>query len=163
MKKIINAFKDFIYNITDYGLIITVVIVMMALLAWRFDILFNRSIVKEAIAITPPEYEFNETIPDKANNDDPGQISNSDDDENSSSEHNNNNETSVIATVEIPQGSFPSKIGDILMNSNIIEDKIAFLDRSVELGLDTKLRSGTYEIAIGTNLDEVIKIIANAN
>lgn len=162
MKKLINAFRDFIYNITDYGLIITVVVMMMALLAWRFDILFNRSIVKEAIASTPPEYVFNETIPDKANNDeDPGQIAN--DDEENSNDEQNSGETSVIATVEIPQGSFPSKIGDILMNSNIIEDKSDFLDRSVELGLDTKLRSGTFEIAVGTNLDEVIKIIANAN
>lgn len=163
MRKLINAFRDFIYNITDYGLIISVVLIMMALLSWRFDILFNRSIVKEVIASTPPEYNFNETIPDKANEDveNPEQIANND--ENFNEEENYNSENPVIATVEIPQGSFPSKIGDILMNSNIIEDKSEFLDRSVELGLDTKLRSGTFEIAIGTNLDEVIKIIANAN
>lgn len=162
MKKLINALRDFIYNITDYGLIITVVVVMMALLAWRFDILFNRNIVKEAIASTPPDYNLVEQIPDIADNDDenenPDQMG-----ENPNNEQNNDNESNVIATVEIPQGSFPSKIGDILINSNIIDDKNAFLDRSVELGLDTKLRSGTFEIAVGTNLDEVIKIIAHVN
>ncbi|MDF2677907.1 MAG: hypothetical protein K0Q97_2241, partial [Bacillota bacterium] len=53
MKKIINAIKDFLYNITDYGLIITVVVIMIAVLAWRFDILFNKGIEKEAIASIP--------------------------------------------------------------------------------------------------------------
>jgi hypothetical protein len=169
MKKLINALRDFIYNITDYGLIITVVVVMMALLAWRFDILFNRNIVKEAIASTPPDYNLVEATPNKSNNnnenenpekmnEDPEQTI-----KNPNNEQINDSETDVIATVEIPQGSFPSGIGDILINSNIIDDKDAFLDRSVELGLDTKLRSGTFEIALGTNLDEVIKIIANAN
>ncbi len=177
MKKIINAIRDFIYNITDYGLIIAVVVIMVGVLMWRFDILFSRNIEKEAIAKAPDT----EAV-------DKGKTGNTDKDTNkpadvaktpesndkatddkdkgntgTSSNNSTSNKTSVIATIEIPQGSFPAKIGEILVNSNVIEDKNAFLNRSVELGLDTKLQSGKFEIALGTSLDEVIKIIAKAN
>jgi len=163
MKKIINAIRDFIYTITDYGLIITVVFIMVAVLAWRFDILFNRDIEKEAIASIP---ETNQTEEPVTNNpsDNEGNI----DDPETSEEPDDSTETptnqsDLIATVEIPAGTFPSKIGDILVNSNLIDDKNEFLNRSVEMGLDTKLQSGTFEISVGTDLDEIIKIIAKSN
>lgn len=163
MRKIINAIRDFIYTITDYGLIITVVVVMVAILAWRFDILFNRDIEKEAIAIVP---ETNQTE-SPVTNDPTNNESNNEDSEPSNDKPNDTTETpanqsNVIATVEIPAGSLPSKIGDILVNSNLINDKNEFLNRSVEMGLDTKLQSGTFEISVGTALDDIIKIIAKS-
>ena len=51
MKRIINAIRDFIYNITDYGLIITVIVVMTVILVWRFDLLFSRGIEKEIFRV----------------------------------------------------------------------------------------------------------------
>jgi cytoskeletal protein RodZ len=150
MKKIINAIKDFLYNITDYGLIITVVVIMIAVLAWRFDILFNKGIEKEAIA----------SIPNTSQN--------ANTNEGTNSENNENNEPSEevdksVITVEIPQGSLPGVIAEILVNVNLIEDENEFLSRSVALGLDTKLQSGTYEIEKGMSIDDVIKIIAHMN
>lgn len=159
MKKIINAIRDFLYNITDYGLIITVLVIMVVILGWRFDILFNRGIEKPVIAELPemivPDDDVNE--PEDSDPDNPeGPVQ--------TDEEPSDNEvgSGLIATVNIPDGSFPSKIGDILINSNLIDDKDEFLNRSVALGLDTKLRSGTFEIEVGTSLDNIIKIIANA-
>ncbi|MGB4439523.1 MAG: hypothetical protein WBJ13_09940 [Sedimentibacter sp.] len=155
MKKIINAIRDFIYNITDYGLIITVIVIMALILGWRFDILFNRGIDKEVIHQLPQIIEEEnepDTVPDS---DDPDQT-------NEIPQGETPPQSGLIATITIPDGSFPSSIGDILLNSNLINDKDAFLTRSVELGLDTKLRSGTYNIEVGTSLDDIIKIIANA-
>ncbi len=155
MKKIINAIRDFLYNITDYGLIITVVVVMSVILGWRFDILFNRGIDKEIIAEIPVISEpIKNTEPgdsDPANPNEPVQ-----DDEIPE-------KTGLIATINIPEGSLPSTIGEILVSSNLINDKQAFLNKSVELGLDRKLKSGKFEIEIGTSLDNIIKIIAKAN
>ncbi len=151
MKKIINAIKDFLYNITDYGLIITVVVIMIAVLAWRFDILFNKGIEKEAIASIPNTSQ-------NANTNEP----NNENENNENSDPSEEDNKSVI-TVEIPQGSFPAAIGEILVNENLIEDENEFLNRSVALGLDTKLQSGTYEIETGMSLDDVIKIIAHMN
>lgn len=172
MKKIINAIRDFLYNITDYGLIITVIVIMAAILGWRFEILFNRGIDKEVIddlpAVTEPE-DVNE--PEDSNPENPEEPGNPEVPGNSEEPGTNveNPETPVnqggtglIATVTIPEGSFPSSIADILLNSNLIKDKQEFLNRSIELGLDTKLRSGTFEIEVGTSLDNVIKKIANA-
>lgn len=158
MKKILNAIRDFLYNITDYGLIITVIVVMTLILGWRFDILLNRGIEKDVIAELP-QIIAQENLPDSEN--DP---TNEVDPENPATEIPEEEipSSNVIATVNIPDGSYPSSIGEILINSNLIVDKNEFLDRSVELGLDTRLRSGTYEIEVGTELDDIIKIIANA-
>lgn len=162
MKTIINAIRDFIYNITDYGLIIVVIVVMVLILGWRFDILFNRGIEKNAISDLPQiiaEEEYN-------NSKNPQTPDDPDDAENPEKPEGETPDTpapsGLIATVEIPEGSFPSSIAKILQSSNLISDTNEFLNRSVELGLDTKLRSGTYEIEVGTSLDDIIKIIANA-
>ncbi len=155
MKRIINAIRDFLYNITDYGLIIGVIAIMVVILGWRFDILFSKGIEKEVIEDLPVIVGKDDPIVEPSNPVDPGQ---SEENEEPTEQGGNG----LIATVVIPDGSFPSAIGDILLNSNLIEDKNEFLNRSVALGLDTRLRSGTYEIEVGTPLDNVIKILANA-
>lgn len=167
MKKIINAVRDFLYTITDYGLIITVVIIMVAVLAWRFDILLNKDIEKEVIASIPYSSEtenINTTTDNPTDTEEnikepvnPVEETPKDTTDNPTSQ------SDLIAIIEIPSGTFPSKIGEILLNSNLINDKNDFLNRSVEMGLDTKLQCGTFEISVGTNLDDIIKIIAKAN
>ena len=145
LKKIINAIRDFIYNITDYGLIIVVVAVMTVILAWRFDLLFSRGIDKEMIPDLPIVNEPAEEEPEPVEEEPAEEIP-----------------SGIIASITIPQGSYPSKIGEILLNNNLIESKEEFLTRCVELNLDTRLQSGTFDIELGTPLDDVIKIIANA-
>lgn len=166
MKKIFNAIRDFLYNITDYGLIITVIIIMVAILGWRFEILFNRGIDKEIIddlpEITEPEDVNEPEDSDPGNPEEPGNSEEPGTTVENPETPENPGGTGLIATVTIPEGSFPSSIADILLNSNLIKDKQEFLNRSMELGLDTKLRSGTFEIEVGTSLDNVIKKIANA-
>ena len=152
MRKIINAIRDFIYNITDYGLIITVAVVMTVILVWRFDLLFSKGIDKEIIKDLPivTEPEVNEPVaeaPDPVDEEpEPG----------------DEIPAGLIASISIPQGSYPSQIAEILLNNNLIESKDEFLTRCVELDLDTRLQSGTFDIEVGTPLDDVIKIIANA-
>lgn len=101
----------------------------------------------------------NESNP--SNNDQSNQENNSDNDKD---ETDKDETTNVAVGTEIkftiPAGSFPSKIADVLLANGLIEDKQVFLTRSVELGLDTKLKSGDFTIKAGTSLDEIIKIIA---
>lgn len=150
MKKIINAIRDFIYNITDYGLIITVIVVMAVILAWRFDLLFNRGIDKEIIKDLPIINENENPVEETPEEDPEVEVPEDEITE------------GLMATISIPEGSFPSQIGEILLNNNLIESKEEFLTRCVELGLDTRLQSGTFDIEVGTPLDDIIKIIANA-
>ncbi len=144
IKKIINAIRDFLYNITDYGLIIIVVAVMAGILLWRFDLLFSMGIDKEMIPDLPLVTEPSEEEPDPEEEDPVEETP-----------------AGVIAVIVIPQGSYPSRIGEILLNNDLIESKEEFLTRCVELNLDTRLQSGTFDIEVGTPLDDVIKIIAN--
>lgn len=148
MRKIINAIRDFIYNITDYGLIIIVVAVMVGILAWRFDLLFSRGINKEVLPQLPVIEEPIAEEPEEPEN---------------PVEEEPEKPTGIIARIDIPPGSFPSQIGQILLNNNLIESNDEFLTRCVELNLDTKLQSGTFEIEVGTGLDDIIKIIAKVN
>ncbi|HBC30328.1 MAG TPA: hypothetical protein DC024_03635, partial [Clostridiales bacterium] len=129
MRKIINAIRDFLYNITDYGLIITVAVVMTVILVWRFDLLFSKGIDKEIIKDLPivTEPEVNEPVaeaPDPVDEEpEPG----------------DEIPAGLIASISIPQGSYPSQIAEILLNNNLIESKDEFLTRCVELDLDTRL------------------------
>ena len=151
MKKIINAIRDFIYNITDYGLIISVVVVMTVILVWRFDLLFSRGIekeIKDLPIVTEPA--VNEPIAEV-----PVPVEEEPDPEDEIP-------AGLIAAISIPQGSYPSQIAEILLTNSLIESKDDFLTRCVELDLDTRLQSGTFDIEVGTPLDDVIKIIANA-
>ena len=63
-------------------------------------------------------------------------------------------------TVEIPSGSLGPTIGDILIKKGLIDDKWEFLRRAQELGLDTKLKSGTFKIKSDSSLDIIIKTIS---
>jgi hypothetical protein len=166
MKKIINAIRDFLYNITDYGLIIIVIVVMVGILGWRFNILFSRGIDKEVIDQLPPiaanEPEPSDSTGNNPNPSEPGEAEEPSQTEEPEKPSQNESGSGLIATVVIPDGTLPSKIAEILLNSNLIDDTKAFLNKSVELGLDTRLRSGTYEIEVGTSLDNIIKILANA-
>lgn len=154
MRKIINAIRDFIYNITDYGLIAGVIVVMVVILAWRFDLLFSRGINKDIIEDLPIKNEI--PVAEDPDEEEP-------DEEEPGEEEPDVETPGLIATINIPQGSYPSQIGEILLNNNLIESNDEFLTRCVELELDTRLQSGTFDIEVGTPLDDVIKIIAKAN
>lgn len=107
MKKIIDAIRDFLYNITDYGLIITVVVVMVLVLGWRFNILFSRSIDKEVIKETPEMIEQSNTNnPEPSDPEKPDAPEQTDKPDNPSG---NEPENGLIATINIPEGSYPSK------------------------------------------------------
>lgn len=189
MKKIINWFKDLIYNFTDYAIILCVIAGVAAILIWRFNVLFNLKIDKDTIKPVTPPIEISDNDNDDKNIDDDENKDNTDDntdvsgnntdsntsgnnqnnqtdntDNNKDDETNNNDSTDVATgteiTFNIPAGTFPSKIADILLANGLIDDKQVFLTRCVELKLDTKLKPGDFTIKKGTSLDEIIKTIA---
>lgn len=150
MKRLLNAIRDFFYETTDYAIILIVITVIGIILIWRFNILFNFDISKTPLTTIeqPPITE-----------EQPPSGSDSTDFTNPSSEI----EVSSLVKITIPSGSSASDIGDILLSKNLIKDKDEFISRSIELKLDTKLKSGEFEIETNTPLDEVIQIISKTN
>ncbi len=189
MKAIINWFKDLFYNATDYAIIFCVIAVVAVVLFWRFDILFNLKVDKDVLKPNPINISDNSDSkkPDSNNDNSDSNPSdeNKDKEDNPNGDNNqeggDNNPTPDDKTPDnasnqndivpdgteisftVPEGSFPSKIADILIDKKLITDKQLFLNRSMELKLDTKLKSGDFKIKKGTPLDDVIKIIAKQN
>lgn len=66
-------------------------------------------------------------------------------------------------SVVIPAGIRAKDIGNLLESAGIIDSASDFVNKLVEMKYDTKLRSGTFRIPKGTELEDVIKILAGEN
>lgn len=64
-------------------------------------------------------------------------------------------------TVKIPEGSPGVAIGKILKDNGLITDVNTFIKKVDEMSLGPKLRSGTFKLKTGMDLEAIIKIIAN--
>lgn len=62
--------------------------------------------------------------------------------------------------VNIPAKSLPGEIGKILEQQGVVSSATDFVNKCVELKIDTKLKSGKFTINKGASLDDVVKIIA---
>lgn len=187
MKNFVEKIKDFLYDATDYVLILVIIVGVVAVIGWRLDILFAKDMDK-------PDGEHNNKAPitdvvsnEKDNNkdtekdntddvsDEDGSNSATDDEDdqkidNGDTQSNNNDgndkttdskpNTEEIITVKIPSGSFPPAIANILLDKGLIDNKMDFLIKSQELKLDTKLKSGEFQIKKGISLEELIRILA---
>ncbi|SHI65381.1 YceG-like family protein [Dethiosulfatibacter aminovorans DSM 17477] len=166
MKKLINAIKDFFYESTDYAIILMIVVVIGVILIWRFNILFSFDISKNPIQ-DGDEIPIETNIPDETQENTPGDQDPSDTDNeipDDSTVDNNSPEDEIrTVMVTIPSGSSAQSIAEILYNKNLISDSDEFIQRSIELGMDTKLKSGDFEITSDMGLDEIIKEIARMN
>lgn len=69
-------------------------------------------------------------------------------------------ETGGTIEVNIPAKSLPGEIGKILERQGVVSSATDFVNKCVELKLDTKLKSGKFTFNKGASLDDVVKIIA---
>jgi hypothetical protein len=149
LKRLINAIRDFFYETTDYAIILIVVAVIGIILIWRFNILFNFDVSKNPMQseVQPPQTTIQQSTEDEENNT-PSLPAETE---------------AYLVRITIPSGSAASDIAEILLNKNLIDSSSDFISRSIALGLDTKLKSGDFEIESDTPLDEIIKIISKTN
>lgn len=173
MNKTLEKAKDILYDYIDYVLILIVVLLVGALIGWRLDLLFGDNDLTDEkdsdVKVEEPVDDNKEEAPDKdSKNEDNEEKDDTDEDSNkdsetedSSSEDNDNGQAKEEISVEIPQGSLPHNTAQILLDKGVIQDKNEFLTRASELELDTKLRSGTFTFIKNSELDTVIKLLAN--
>ncbi|WP_313757350.1 hypothetical protein [Tissierella sp.] len=181
MKNFFEGIKDFLYDSVDYIIMIGIVGIVVLVIGWRLDLLF----AKDALDM-PPKTDI--IVEDNKDNDSSSTVDNSQEQTtekpNDESKNNNlsnndntgeapqpetppenpNNSTNEstdgkVVKITIPSGSLPSKIGSIL-ESNGLVDKIEFVQKAQELKLDTKLKSGDYEIKAGSSVEEIVTLIA---
>ena len=144
MKKFLEGLKDILYDGIDYILMIIVIAGVALIINWRLGGLFSKN-----TANTPPEIQ--ETVTDN-NHDD---SNNEDEDKNKL----DNEDSDIIIKINIPPGSASSKIGEILVDNNLIENENDFIEKAIELKLDTKLKYGDFEIPQNSSLEEILEIL----
>lgn len=151
--KPVDKLKDILYDSIDYIIMIGIVVVVILVIGWRLDILFTGSDVAEV-----PTNEVSEPITDEV---EPSPDDTSGNQSNESPETpSNENTVSTEVQVTIPDGSLPNDIGKILEESGVIENSNEFVNKAVELGLDTKLRSGSYSLNTNQTIEEIVLIIS---
>ena len=65
----------------------------------------------------------------------------------------------VLETFVVAEGSTGYDIGVELQSAGFITNVNDFVKRSIEMGLDNKLRSGTFKLSKSDSLDLIIKIL----
>lgn len=172
MKKIYEGIKDFLYDSIDYIIIIGIIGIVVFVISWRLNFLFakdalispkDNTIIQDNAKdkIDPVENnqeENNENKPNDAETTETAENINEVSEE--TKEPIDNSEKDKIVKITIPEGSLPSKIASILESNKLISSKNDFIQKAIELKLDTKLKSGEYEIKSGSTLEEILKIIA---
>mgnify|MGYP001014787882 CR=1 FL=1 len=168
MKTFIEKLKDFIYDSIDYVIIIAIIIGVVAVIGWRLDVLF----AKDTLETTPPpiivddsdSHDRDDDLVD-ADSDLPAHVDEGETDEQSADNQDSEPDPAPATTVTItvPDGTLPSGIGTILESNGLVSSKNDFVMQAQSMGLDRRLRSGTFQIPSNSSLEEVIKIIAHQN
>lgn len=172
-----DKIRDILYDSVNYLLMLGIIVVVVGVIGWRLDILFekdnaiihpvNQVVVDNssrdndldeiASETSEPEDVMTEEEPLKAENS--PEIS-TPPKQNVSTMPAQGLPSTETVKITIPDGSMPGKIALILEESGLIPSSRAFIAKSVELQLDTKLKSGTYKISKGLPVEDVVKIIA---
>lgn len=176
MKNLFEGIKDILYDSIDYIIMIGIIGIVVFVIGWRLDLLFAKDALdippKNDIAVEDIENKEPDSSIDKPNNTVEEVNENTKEEEPNSDVIENAPETpnndpisqpvdGKIVKITIPSGSLPSKIGSILESNGLVASKGEFVQKAQELKLDTKLKSGDYEIKTGSTLEDIVKIIAN--
>jgi len=169
--KFVDKARDVLYDSVDYIFMIVIVLLVVGVIGWRLDVLF----AKDALESHPSgqvivdntgrvEDEPNQP-PDELEVIVEGEDEPEDQEEPAQEPQNQPQQpaqpSATIVQVEIPVGSMPGKIGLILEEQGLVTSSREFIAKAVELGLDTKLKSGTYNIQLGLPTEDVVRLLTN--
>ena len=168
MNNFFERLKDILYDSIDYIIMLAIIVGVVFVIGWRLDVLFAKDNLdnepKDQIIVETPKDPIEEPKEDdilEENLDTEGEIV---DNEENKPEDNlekaPKEEEIAIVTINIPEGSLPSKFGSILESNGLVSSKNDFVIKAQEMNLDRSLRSGKYEIKKNSSLEEIVKIIA---
>lgn len=151
MKSFFEKAKDILYDGIDYIMMIIIIVVVALVINWRLDGLFATN--AEELANEPPINMSNiDFVPEDFEHEDKP-------DDNKDSNKTQDENIDETIKIDIPADSLPSDIGNILASNGLINSKKEFVQKAMELNLDTKLKSGKFEIAKSSSLEEIINTL----
>jgi hypothetical protein len=169
-----DKLKDFLYDSVDYFFMVGILVVVVVVIGWRLDVLFEKDTVSAQpsdqvvvdnssredflIEITPDITQQEEEVPLEIK--EPAVVPAPTEQVTTNPEPPQTPPPSVESVkITIPAGAMPGKIGLILEESGLIVSSRDFIAKAVELKLDTKLKSGTYSINKSLSLDDIVKMM----
>ncbi len=186
MNKIYEKIKDILYDTFDYVVMIGIIFVVVAIIGWRLDVLFANDIkdipATEIHTAVEPE-KPNENSEEEAKEDEELNAEVSTVEESETEEEPTEKPetpivkppveedpietpatppkpTGVLVKIEIPSGSYPGRIGAILVDAGVIDNSKDFIAKAVEQGKEGKLKAGTFSIPKGSSYEDVIAILS---
>lgn len=178
MKEFLEKLFDLLYDYIDYIIMLAIIIVVVAIIGWRLDLIFT----DDGTSNVPP---VEENLEDKDENEDEEEEENKNETENDenpldeeepanedegddedvddTSEEPDDSPTQVGGDIEIdiPSGTLPSGIGNILLENQLIDSNEDFINTVLEQNLETGLKAGLYTIPSGSSIDEILAILTN--
>lgn len=165
MKNFLEKLKDFIYDYIDFVMISVVVVLIGVIIFWRLDILFDDAKIDENntkdIKTEEPKNEDKSKDEKEPNTEEPKVEKDNDKNKEEDSKDEETSGSNENIEINIEKGSSSETIAQILLDKKLINDKRKFLLRLSDLNLETKLRPGTFELNNGTDIDTIIKTLAN--
>lgn len=186
--------KDLLFNAIDYLVMIAIIIGIVIILGYKFELLFNKGKTDTQVAQTQEtKKEVNVTSNDIKENEntEPNVDINLGDSESNTEEENSSNEiiisdpnkenesentettteekptentqpeaTGEEVKINIPSGTLPGGMGEILANAGLVASKEDFVNKAVEMKLDRNLKSGEFVFKKGQSLEEIIRVLA---
>ncbi|WP_422485297.1 hypothetical protein [Gudongella sp. DL1XJH-153] len=167
--KLMDKIRDILYDSIDYIFMVFIIVIVVGVIGWRLDVLFAKDALESH---TPGQIVVdNSSRADdnpSDNEDEPSDSTDPQDDPSSGDnppeepqEQPNQPSSPVVVKVEIPVGSMPGKIGLLLEEKGVVNSSREFIAKAVEMGLDTKLKSGTYNIQLGLPTEDVVRLLTN--
>lgn len=183
MDNFLEKLKDFLYDATDYIIMLVVVLVVVGIIGWRLEILFAEDTLEEPTekdnTVASDEIEIDKKIKKEdevtENNEKTEEEKEEDkeekeetkdekkEDKNDSKEkekEKSDKKSEETVTVSIPEGSLSEAIADILFEEKLIKDKGEFLKTAKDLNLETKLKPGKFEIKSNSTYEEILQILS---
>lgn len=168
MKNFFEKLFDLLYDYIDYIVILAIVVVVVAIIGWRLDLIFTDDGTGSRAAIE--EEHNNQDNEDDQVDDEIAELPESpetdpDEEDESMDEVDDSQDTDSQpqedVEIDIPSGTLPSGIGQILVENHLIESNDDFLSLVEEKNLETGLKAGVYIIPSGSSLDEILEILTN--
>lgn len=156
MDNLWEKLKDIFYDGTDYIIMLVTIVIVVLIINWRIGGLFKRTEIgnsRDNPVATIDEEEESPTSNLDSENIQEEESSHTEKEEKEDKDGN-------IITVNIPTGSLPNEIGEILESNGLVNSKEEFINKTIEMGMDTSLKSGSFQIPDNSSIEDIISIIS---
>ncbi|WP_053956577.1 hypothetical protein [Inediibacterium massiliense] len=136
--------KDVLYETSDLLLALVIILFMSTVITWKVtdSLAYSNEENVEKESIKTEQSADVDVSPKKTTEKTPEKIS--------------------TLHINIPNGTFGMGIAQILKENGLIDDPQEFINQVTKLGMDSKLKSGEFDIPSNSSLDDIIYIITGS-